>query len=562
MNTHTPTYQRCAAQHFGPWMVEPHWFSQAVAAVKAGTFKPVAEEDDRRRSAPPPNAVTERVGEEDVILYYRETGGVARIPMSGQVTKGDSSFGGVNTVRARKAVRKAVNDDQVESILLHIDSPGGTVSGTGDLAADISRANTIKPVYTYFEDLGASAAYWIGSQARRIYANPTAQIGSIGTMTYVEDTSKMYEKAGIKVTLIATGKYKGQWIDGNPVSDEYIDSIREEIHDLNEHFLAGVLNGRKKMTREQLASVADGRVFIAAKAKKLGLIDQVASLDDVLAKIGRKPTTNFDTDHPEMMEQSAPDLTEIAPIAAEAASPEMILPVAGNPPQPRQLQPAVSDSLEPMKQNPTPEPPPCGGDQPDLLHKESAMADPNVTTPPASNPAAGAGNPPQGHDIPTDEERRAHFQRGREAGQKEGRAEEQKRCKAIMEACPGKPQMALNAFLGGQTPEAVKLAYDEAAKEAQAYEDRIATMREQHRRDVALAANAGYEGGLPLANVMDQEPADGRAMTPEEAKTAAGNEWDRNPNVRRGFSSKENFVAIRSAELRGQYSGRSAAPAV
>jgi signal peptide peptidase SppA len=267
------TEQKCAAQHFGPWMVEPRWFAQAVAAVKSGTFHPKAAgaaPDDEDR----PYAVDLRTG-------------VAVIPIVGQMTKGESSFGGCSTVRVRQAVRKAAQDDAVSAILLHVDSPGGTVAGTGDLAADVADARKRKPVYSYIEDLGASAAYWVASQADRVFANPTAEIGSIGTMTYVEDTSKAYDMAGIKVTLIATGKYKGQWIDGNPVSEDYIQAVRTEIEDLNEHFLAGVAAGRG-MTDTEVRDVADGRVHIAAKAKALGLIDEVASLDAAMRAITTK----------------------------------------------------------------------------------------------------------------------------------------------------------------------------------------------------------------------------------------------------------------------------------
>lgn len=273
------TYQKCAAQHFGPWMIEPKWFAQAVAAVKNGTFKPEtggatsAFSDD-------PAVVGEHVGDEFKVRYYIDRG-IARVPFFGQVTKGMSSFGGVSSVWTRQSLRKAVDDDRVSAILLHIDSPGGTVAGTGDLAAEVAAANAVKPVFAYIEDLGASAAYWVASQAGRIFANPTAQIGSIGTMTWVEDTSGMYEKAGVKVTLVSTGKFKGAWIDGIPVSEEYIQSIRTEIEDLNEHFLAGVMAGRK-MSRDTLAEIADGRVWIADKAKQLGLIDEVASLDAAL----------------------------------------------------------------------------------------------------------------------------------------------------------------------------------------------------------------------------------------------------------------------------------------
>ncbi len=293
--------QRCAAQHFGPWMIDTQWFAQAVASVKAGTFK-----------AEVPAAPTggdcgyEIVGD-----------GVAVVSMFGQITKEDSSFGGVNSVRTRKAVRDASDDPGVKAILLYIDSPGGTVAGTGDLALDVAAIDNAytatnggqgKPVYTYFEDLGASAAYWVGCQARYCFANPTAEVGSIGTMTYVEDTSGAYEKAGIKVTLIATGPLKGQWIDGNPVSDDYIKAMRTEINNLNDHFLAGVVAGRG-LTTQQLEAATTGGCFIASEAVKLGLIDEVASLDAAMRAITKEISTmnadQFQTymaEHPEAVQ--------------------------------------------------------------------------------------------------------------------------------------------------------------------------------------------------------------------------------------------------------------------
>lgn len=288
--------ERCGAAHMGPWMVEPKWFAQAVAAVKNGTLQPSipAQVDNGGDGI--------AVDGDGFVLYYREQG-VARIPMVGQMIKGDSSFGGVNSVRARKAVRRAVNDENVSAIMLHIDSPGGTVSGTGDLASDVRIADSKKPVFTYFEDLGASAAYWVGSQARKVFANPTAEIGSIGTMTYVEDSSGAYEKAGIKVHLVSTGKFKGAWVDGLKVDEEYLKEVQTEVDDLNEHFLKGVMEGRK-MTKEQLMTVADGRVFIAEKAQAFGLIDEVSTLDAAMAAIketfmNAEQFTAYAAEHPE-----------------------------------------------------------------------------------------------------------------------------------------------------------------------------------------------------------------------------------------------------------------------
>lgn len=309
MNPLKSTVQKCAAQHMGPWMIEPKWFAQAVAAVKEGTFKPYESNVTEPRpcsNVDEAGVVGEMRNDQFKVRYYIEPGGIAVIPFSGQVTKGESSFGGASSVWTRQSLRKAVNDERINAILLHIDSPGGTVSGTGDLADDIDQADALKPVYAYIEDLGASAAYWIASQARAIFANPTAQVGSIGTMTYVEDSSGAYEKAGIKVHLVSTGKFKGAWLDGLKVDEEYLQTVQTEVNDLNEHFLAGVLRGRTGMNREQLMGVADGRVFIADKAKQLGLIDQVSTLDAAMAAILQENSSmnaeNFKTyaaEHPE-----------------------------------------------------------------------------------------------------------------------------------------------------------------------------------------------------------------------------------------------------------------------
>lgn len=269
--------QKCAAQHFGAWAIEPQWFSQAVSAVKAGVFQPQAQPE------PDPEAVTVTEKREDGstrTLYQRENG-VAIIRLNGQMTKGESSFGGASSIAVRRAIRSAVDDSQVKSILMQIDSPGGTVAGTNELAADVKWANGVKPVTAFVEDLGASAAYWVASQAGRIVANATAMIGSIGTMVVVEDTSGAYDKAGIKVHVISTGPHKGAFTDGTEITGEQLAEMQQMVNDLNEHFLAGVMQGRG-MTREQTEAVADGRVFIAERAKSLGLIDEVSTYDAVI----------------------------------------------------------------------------------------------------------------------------------------------------------------------------------------------------------------------------------------------------------------------------------------
>ena len=288
------TEQRCAAQHFGPWMVEPTWFAQAVRAVRDGTFKS--------------ERVVERTLDGEVHSLYENVEGVAVVSITGPMMKGDSSFGGTATVRTRKAIRVALADEKVRSILLSIDSPGGTVAGTADLADDVRSANQQKPVYAHISDLGCSAAYWVASQARRIFANRTAMIGSIGTMLLLYDTSGAYAKDGIKVYAVASGPFKAMGHDGVEVLPEHLIEFQREVDDLNAHFLSAVAAGRG-LTPDRVKELADGRVHIGVKAKDLGLIDEVASLDAAMQAV----FTEF-----EMTEQ---DFTAYAAAHPEAVQP-------------------------------------------------------------------------------------------------------------------------------------------------------------------------------------------------------------------------------------------------
>ena len=284
-----PVVQRCASQHFGPWLIEPQWFAEAVGHVKAGTFAAVQQAEPEQQARE---------------LYSIDGNGIARISIDGQMTKGESSYGGASTVRTRQAIRQAVNDDDARAILLHIDSPGGTVAGTAELAADVRAAGESKPVYTHFDDLGCSAAYWVGSQAGQVAAGATTLVGSIGTVAVVADTSGMMDKDGIKVHVVSTGEHKGAFVDGAPVTDEQLAELQTEVNDLNEHFLQGVADGRG-ITMESVRALADGRVHIAAKAMDLGLIDNVQSLDQTVSDITQEihkmdnPIETFKADHPD-----------------------------------------------------------------------------------------------------------------------------------------------------------------------------------------------------------------------------------------------------------------------
>jgi signal peptide peptidase SppA len=265
------TTAACWSSHLGIWAVEPLWFQQAVALFQAGhttlwSAQPLAAVRDRR-----PYELQEHT---------------ALIPLAGPLTKGDSKFGGTSTVRTRHALRQAARDPEVHSIVLQVYSPGGHVDGVQDLADDVWQIRHSKPVVAHIEDLGASAAYWVASQASRITANATAEIGSIGTMAVLEDSSKRLERLGITVHVVATGPYKGLGVDGAPVSAEALGYVRARVEAINQHFLGSIRRSRG-LSQDALALVSDGRVHHGAPAQRLGLLDAVQSLDATLEDLRR-----------------------------------------------------------------------------------------------------------------------------------------------------------------------------------------------------------------------------------------------------------------------------------
>lgn len=298
-------------QYGGAWAIEAQRAAQLIATINAADFKVHVE----KNGAASAEAATN--------FGYEMSGRTAIVSIYGTMTKQGSSFAsGGSTVRARKALRNALNDPNVSSILLHIESPGGTVAGTKELADDVREAAKQKAVWAYIEDIGASAAFWVASQADQVFANDVAYVGSIGTYTVVDDWSKAYEEHGVKAHLITTGEFKGAGVAGVEVNDKQLAHWQELINKTNDLFLAAVQKGRN-FTKAQTKQLADGRVHMAADAKDLGLIDGVQSLDKTLAGLSKaKPSKGATASVPHTEEvMSNPTDTPTQPAAGDKPQP-------------------------------------------------------------------------------------------------------------------------------------------------------------------------------------------------------------------------------------------------
>jgi len=315
-------------QYFGEWAIEDQRFRALVDYVNRTDLKAHVREASADGGAPFDGGAAQV--EQQVRSLTVD--GIAVIPLSGVLMKFVGSMvAGTSTVQVRRLIRQAAADERVRAILLPIDSPGGTVSGTFDLVDDVVAAGKIKPVHAYIEDLGASAAYAVAAATGHIAINPTGLAGSIGTFHVLYDQSEQAQMEGIKVHLVKAGKFKGTGVPGTQITEEQLAEVQRIVDGLNEHFLSAVKNGRS-MSMKQVRELADGRVHIAADAQALGLVDAVETYDQAFNRLSKAAgnDTNRNNNTPNRRNSMSDTKTETAVDTAKetTASPAAQEPVA------------------------------------------------------------------------------------------------------------------------------------------------------------------------------------------------------------------------------------------
>jgi len=265
----------------GPWAIEPDKLGEIMSIYDAHL----------KREKIDLSAVEARMGES---LGRKEQGydvvdGVAIIPVDGVIAKKANMLmrvsGACSTELIARDFEEALEDPAVESILFDIESPGGAVNGTQELARVIFDARGTKPVVAFANGLMASAAYWIGAAADEIYTTETSSVGSIGVVAQHVDVSEADKMEGVKRTEIYAGKYKRIASENEPLSEEGRNDIQSKVDYLYSVFVKDIADFRGASTKKVIKNMADGRVFIGEQAVEAGLVDGVSTFDAVLSRM-------------------------------------------------------------------------------------------------------------------------------------------------------------------------------------------------------------------------------------------------------------------------------------
>lgn len=255
------------------------------------------------------------------LLHLERNGNTGILKIQGSLVNGhqwwhEYAVGELTSYAALKdAVQILKADASISRVLIQVDSGGGAVAGVDSAARALKSLEATKNVTVHSETGAGSAGYWLACSAGKLFASPMATMGNIGTMVLLTDTSEAYAKAGVKFHLIKAGAEKGYGLPVTEFSAEELASIQSFVDKSNNFFLTHVSRSRNLMVSDA-TTWADAKIFFAGEAKAVGLIDGVATLEEVIGNMFASTTTGDNT-----MLISAEKLALIA----AGAAPESVL---------------------------------------------------------------------------------------------------------------------------------------------------------------------------------------------------------------------------------------------
>lgn len=220
-------------------------------------------------------------------------GNIGVVSIRGPLTNKDAWYNeyiGVTSYNAiREALIHAAQDPAVEQILLEIDSGGGAVAGVADTANLIRMVNDqFKPVIAFTDGTMASAAYWMGSSAGKVYASKTAMVGSIGVIATHMEQSKALKDAGIGVTVIRSGKFKALVNGVEPLTAAAEAQLQAHLDEVYKVFVQHIAEMRNVSYDLADSQMAQGREFMGASAVGAGLVEGVTSYDNLFNTLSKE----------------------------------------------------------------------------------------------------------------------------------------------------------------------------------------------------------------------------------------------------------------------------------
>jgi protease-4 len=235
-------------------------------------------------------------------------GNVALIPVKGAISSGQTDMFSSNAVESQKIVdwiKDADEDEQIEAILIEIDSPGGSPVASYEIADAIKK--TSKPTVALIRERGASGGYWVATAADVIFANPMSITGSIGVIGSYVELAGLIERYNMTYRRLVSGQYKDALNKFKELTPEEAALFQTKLNKLHDYFITAVAENRN-LPKEQVIKDADGFMMLGVEAQEKGYVDILGGRDEVKEYIKRE----YNVTEPEFKKyKSTPGLFDI-----------------------------------------------------------------------------------------------------------------------------------------------------------------------------------------------------------------------------------------------------------
>lgn len=211
----------------------------------------------------------EKSGERIAVLYA-----------SGSINSGDE-YNEIYSEKYLKYIKDLQNDKKVKAVVLRINSPGGSANASDEILFELQQLKKKKPLIVSFGDYAASGGYYIAMAADKIYSQPNTLTGSIGVFGVLPYFKEIANKNGVRSDIVTTNANSAYYSSLNGLSPHGVTMITKSVEGTYKRFVYFVTQNRKK-SFEQIDAVGGGRVWSGTRAKEIGLVDELGSLNDAV----------------------------------------------------------------------------------------------------------------------------------------------------------------------------------------------------------------------------------------------------------------------------------------
>ncbi len=203
---------------------------------------------------------------------------IAVVYAEGEIVNGNGTPRQVGGDRLAKELRRLRLDEKVKAVVLRVNSPGGSASASEVIGREVKLISESKPVIVSMGNIAASGGYWISMNADKIVAEPTTVTGSIGVFGVLFNVQELANENGITWDVVKVGEFADLNSNSRPKTEAELALIQKMVDSIYERFITNVATARK-LSKEKVAEIAQGRVWSGADAQELGLVDEIGGIE-------------------------------------------------------------------------------------------------------------------------------------------------------------------------------------------------------------------------------------------------------------------------------------------